>query len=150
MVTTVGTENDIKALLKDFIQLEHDAIAAYDATIERLSNTDYAEKIREFRGDHERHIEELRALADRHGADAPDQGDAKQMLTTGKVKIADMAGGDSAILKAMGSNESDTVTAYRRGSENTSLPEEDRAIFRRALEDEERHKEWMEHTAQAA
>jgi rubrerythrin len=150
MVTTVGTENDIKALLKDFIQLEHDAIAAYDATIERLSNPDYTEKIREFRGDHERHMEELRGLADRHGAYAPDQGDAKQMLTTGKIKIADMAGGDSAILKAMSTNESDTVTAYRRGAENSALPEDDRAIFRRALEDEERHKDWMERTAQAS
>jgi rubrerythrin len=149
MVTTVGTQNDFKALLKDFIALEHDAIAAYDATIERLSSPDHAEKIREFRGDHERHLSELRDMAERHGAHAPEQGDAKEMLTTGKVKLAGLAG-DGAVLKAMSTNESDTVTAYQRGAENVAVPEEDREIFRRALADEERHKAWMEEASRAA
>ena len=93
---------------------------------------------------------ELRGLADRQGAYAPDQGDGEPMVTTGKVKIADMTAGDPAILKAMSTNESDTVTAYRRGAENSALPEDDRAPLHRTLDDEECHEDWMERTAQAS
>ena len=70
---------------------------------------------------------ELRGLADRQGAYAPDQGDGEPMVTTGKVKIADMTAGDPAILKAMSTNESDSVTADRSGAENSAPPEDDRA-----------------------
>ena len=93
---------------------------------------------------------ELRGLADRQGAYAPDQGDGKPMVTTGKVKIADMTAGDPAILKAMSTNESDTVTADRRGAENSAPPEDDRAPLHRARDDEECHEDWMERTAQAS
>ena len=40
----------------------------------------------------------------------------KAILTQGKVVLADMFG-DSAILKAMKTNEDDTVTAYDRACE---------------------------------
>ena len=38
MATTIGTESNIEKLVTDLIYLEHDAIAAYDATIERLDD----------------------------------------------------------------------------------------------------------------
>lgn len=150
MATTVGTGSDLRTVIRNFLLLEHDAIAAYDATIERLQDPTYKAKIREFRGDHERHVRELTDLAGRHGAEAPAEGDMKEMLTTGKVKIAGMTGGDSSVLKAMSSNETDTVSAYSSGSENTIIPAEDRAIFERALSDERRHKTYMDQAAQAA
>ena len=104
----------------------------------------------EFRQDHQRHLTELEGLAAKHGASFPLDGDMKQMLTTGKVKMADLVGGDGAILKAMSTNETDTVTAYSRGASNDAVPMEDRAIFERAHADEERHKAWMDAEAQAA
>ena len=88
-------------------------------------------------------------MAQRHGAYDPKQGDAKRMLATGKVRMADMVGGDGAPLKAMGTNESDPVTAYRRGAENAAVPDEDRDVFRCALEDEQRQKSWLDETATA-
>ena len=36
MVTTVGNESTIQDLVQDLLYLEHDAIAAYDSTIEKL------------------------------------------------------------------------------------------------------------------
>jgi rubrerythrin len=149
MVTTVGTQSHLTDLIENFILLEHDAIAAYDAVIERLDSPEYRRKITEFKADHERHMDGLRALASKHGADVPIEGDMKQMLTTGKVKLADMMGDDDFILRAMASNETDTVSAYDSGSQNDCVPAEDRALFTEALADERRHKEWMETTAKS-
>lgn len=150
MVTTVGTENDLKALVKSFIQLEHDAIAAYETCIDKLEAPNRKEKVREFLGDHERHLRELEDLAREVGAYDPGGGDMKEVLTTSKVKLAGMTGGDGAVLKAMSSNETDTVTAYGRGSESSVVEPAHQELFQRAHEDERRHKEWMEAEAQAA
>ncbi|WP_375260110.1 DUF2383 domain-containing protein [Citreimonas sp.] len=147
MVTTVGTSSDFPKLIENFIILEHDAIAAYDAVIERLDKPELKSKIAEFKGDHERHMSELKAMAGRAGADIPGEGDMKQMLTTGKVAFADMVGDDGSILMAMASNETDTVSAYENGKDNDCVPADERAVFTRAYEDELRHKEWMEATA---
>jgi rubrerythrin len=150
MVTMVGRESDSKTLIKNLIQLEHDAIAAYDAVIERLDDPGRAEKIRSFRSDHTQHLEELNRLAGSEHAYNPGEGSMKSMLTTGKVAFADMTGGDGAILKAMSTNETDTVTAYRNASENSAAPEAARPFFEKALADEERHKAWMDNAAAAA
>lgn len=150
MVTTVGTGSDVKSVIENFILLERDAIAAYDATIERLQDPAHKEKIREFRGDHERHMRELSDLARKHGATVPAEGDMKEMLTTGKVKIAALTGSDSSVLKAMSSNEVDTVDAYERGAGNSAIPTEDRPVFERAAADERRHKAYMDTAADKA
>lgn len=150
MVTTVGTENDTKQLLKNLIQLEHDAIAAYDAVIEKLSDKGRADKVRSFRADHQSHVDELTNLAGQHGAYAPDEGSMKSMLTTGKVNMAGLTGGDGALLKAMSTNETDTVTAYRHALENAEAPECARGFLEKALADEERHKSWMDNEADRA
>lgn len=150
MVTTVGTSGDLKALLGDYIALEHDAIAAYETTIERLDNPAHRARIAEFKGDHERHLRELTELATAHDAPVPAEGDMKEMLTTGKVKLAGLVGGDGAVLKAMSTNETDTVTAYDRAVGNDAIPASAKPIFARALEDERRHKAYMESAAEAA
>jgi hypothetical protein len=61
-----------------------------------------------------------------------------------------MVGGDGAVLKAMSTNETDTVTAYDRAVENDAIPAAAKPIFARALEDERRHKTYMESAAEAA
>jgi rubrerythrin len=144
MVTTVGTGGDMPTLSENLILLERDAIAAYDATIERLSDRTHRERISEFRADHERHLSELSQMAPRYGANVPAEGDAKQYLTTGKIQIAGLASGDSPLLKAMSSNETDTISAYENASKNSVVPAEDRPVFERALSDERRHKQYMD------
>lgn len=146
MVTTVGTETTYPKLVRNLLLLEHDAIAAYDQTIERLENPAWKQQIGQFRADHERHVAELTRLASALGEDAPTEGDAKQLLTTGKVAMASMFG-DKTIMSAMRSNEEDTVSAYDRASQHAEAPEEARLLFRQALEDEMRHRAWMDGAA---
>jgi rubrerythrin len=142
MVTTVGNETTFKGLVENLLLLEHDAIAAYDETIARLDNPDWKRQVSEFRGDHDRHVQELKQLASQAGANVPEQGDMKQMLTTGKIKLATMMG-DRTILAAMRTNEEDTVTAYQRAATHQEAPMEARRVFERAHSDELRHREWM-------
>lgn len=147
MATTVGTESNIEKLVTDLIHLEHDAIAAYDATIERLDDPSAKQKVTEFRGDHHQHLTTLQEMAREIGVDAPAGGDMKKMLTTGKVALADMVGGDSAILKAMKTNEDDTVTAYERASQHGDAIPKSKDFFAKALADEQRHRSWMQEKA---
>jgi rubrerythrin len=149
MVTTVGTESSYPNLIRNLLLLEHDAIAAYDQTIQRLDNSGYREKIATFKADHDRHVQELNRLAGAAGAEAPQEGDAKELLTTGKVAMASIMG-DAATLRAMKSNEEDTVTAYERASRHVEAPPEARQVFEAALQDELRHRAWMDETASAA
>lgn len=149
MVTTVGTESTLPKLVKNLLLLEHDAIAAYDQVIARLDNPAYKQQIAAFKGDHDRHVQELTQMANQLGTDAPMEGDMKQLLTTGKVAMASIMG-DGAILQAMRSNEEDTVTAYERASAHSEAPAEMLRVFERALQDEKRHRAWMMETSQAA
>lgn len=146
MVTTVGNETAFEDLVTNLILLEHDAIAAYECTIERLSDNALGKQVDVFLQDHLQHLEVLREIAREAGAEAPTEGDMKQMLTTGKIALADLMG-DTAILKAMKTNEDDTVTAYERASAHPDALPESRAFFERALADERQHREWMQETA---
>jgi rubrerythrin len=148
MVTMVGTESRYTDLIGSLLQLEHDAIAAYDTCIERLESPSARETIAAFRRDHDRHVRELTDLAEADGIEVPAEGSMKQMLTTGKVALAGMVG-DGAILKAMASNESDTIAAYERAKDHADAPAAAREIFARAPADEVRHREWMSGTAEA-
>ena len=148
MATTVGKEREIETLVQDLITLERDAIAAYDSTIEKLSDSALSSQIAQFRQDHLQHLDVLNKMAAELGIPAPTEGDAKQMLTTGKIALAQLMG-DKTILKAMKTNEDDTVTAYSRAVNHPEAVEKSRAFFSKALADEERHRAWMEQTATA-
>lgn len=147
MATTTGAvEGDITSLTTDLILLERDAIAAYESCIERLSDPALKAKIEEFRGDHTQHLTVLQEIARETGVEAPSEGDMKQMLTTGKIALASIVG-DGAILKAMKTNEDDTVAAYERAARHSDVIPKTKAFFEKAHADELRHREWMEQTA---
>jgi rubrerythrin len=146
MVTMVGNESSIEKLVRDLIFLEHDAIAAYDSCIDRLDDKELSAQIANFKDDHLLHLQTLRAMASELGVDAPAEGDMKQMLTTGKIALADIMG-DAAILKAMKTNEDDTVTAYERAARHEDAVPASKAFFMKAHQDEERHRAWMSTTA---
>ncbi len=148
MVTTVGNESNFHDLVTDLISLERDAIAAYDSSIERLSDATLGQQVAAFRQDHQQHLDVLNEMAAESGAEAPAEGSMKQMLTTGKIAMADLMG-DGAILKAMKTNEDDTVTAYERASTHADAEPKSRAFFDKALADERRHRDWMQRTAEA-
>lgn len=147
MVTMVGNQSDINGLVEELILLEYDAIAAYDTCINRLDDQSISAEIAKFRSDHTDHLSVLKTMAAEIGLKAPTEGDMKQYLTTGKVALADMLG-DKSILKAMKTNEDDTVTAYERASRHPDAIPASKAFFLQALEDERRHRAWMETTAE--
>ncbi|WP_440983820.1 DUF2383 domain-containing protein [Shinella sumterensis] len=146
MVTMVGNESTIDKLVTNLIYLEHDAIAAYDSVIERLDDRRLSAQVAEFRDDHLQHLQVLNEIAREVGTEAPAEGDMKQVLTTGKIALADLMG-DAAILKAMKTNEDDTVTAYERASRHEDAIPQSKAFFLKALHDEQRHREWFDTTA---
>lgn len=140
-MATVTDTKEIVSDLNDLIELDYDAIAAYQTAIERLENDAYKIKLTEFLGDHERHIVELGKLVLNEGGTPAAEGDARKVLTQGKVVMADLAG-DEAILKAMKSNEEQTNSKYEDAVE-TGYPEDIQAALQRGLADERRHKAWL-------
>lgn len=148
MVTMAGTQNTKEALVRSLLNLEQDALEAYTETIERLENPAFISQITAFKNDHLSHVDQLSGIAAQLGVPVPD-GTMKSMLAKGKVVIADL-GGDDAILKAMKSNENDTVKAYENALENDFLSPELRACCERGLADERRHRAWMEQAGEQA
>ena len=59
MVTLVGTETDFVEMLCNLVQLDLDAMEAYDAAMARVQKAEYREQLEAFKGDHVRHSEEL-------------------------------------------------------------------------------------------
>jgi uncharacterized protein (TIGR02284 family) len=145
MATAVGTEDKIKNLLGDLIQLDHDAVLAYDAAIERLGNANHRAALTKFRLDHLRHVEELGAALAALGRQPPGEGNMKSWLTQGKVVLGGLIG-DKAILQAMKTSEDDTQTADQRAVQHRNASAELRANLERGLADERRHRDWLVET----
>lgn len=142
MATFVGTEVAFETLLSNLIQLDFDAAAAYQAAIDRLETPRFKAAMRRFKADHLRHTNELSPCLHDMGQEAPREGGAKQLLTTGKVLLAGLVG-DVAIVTAMRTNEDDTVTAYDRAVVHPDCPENLLAVLKRGQADEHRHRDWM-------
>ena len=144
MATFTGTQSEFFDALKNLVELDYDAVEAYEAAINRLENQKYKNQLLEFKKDHERHIKEVSDLLQKHNEEAPTGPSiGKQWLTKGKVVLAEIAG-DNAILKAMLSNEEDTNLAYKRLNERVDKWEDSVQILEKGLEDEIRHKKWLE------
>lgn len=143
MVTKVGIQSEFSEALKDLLELDYDAIEAYEAAITRLDNQDYKENLRKFKEDHERHVKELSTLLGANGIEYPTTPSGKQWLTKGKVIIANIIS-DRAILMAMRDNENDTNTAYKRMCDRDDIWEDAKEILQRGKQDEHNHKEWLE------
>jgi uncharacterized protein (TIGR02284 family) len=142
MATTIGTESNVHDLLSDLVQLDYDAVNAYQAAIDRLDNQSFRTALAEFKGDHERHIEDLSAILREMAVTPPERGSAKTLLTKGKVMIGALMG-DKAILSAMRTNEADTNTAYERAVDHPDVAPATRTVLERNLADERRHCDWI-------
>lgn len=146
MVTLAGTQNNEKDLVEALLKLEQNALEAYDETIKRLEDKSFSDKISSFRQDHYDHVNALSRIATTIGAELQESG-AKSLLTAGKIVIADIVSDDSAILKAMKTNEYETVMAYENALKRDFLSLELRQICEKGLSDERRHRDWMDQAA---
>jgi rubrerythrin len=139
---TEQAEDQLVAQLNDLLQLDYDAVQAYRLAISLLSNPEYKAQLRDFRADHERHIDELSRLVANHGGVPVEM----PHLPTGVFKLAVQAagrvGGDRGVLLAFKANERQVRDKYRRAAESRQPPEV-AVILSRAAGDESLHYSWV-------
>jgi rubrerythrin len=138
-----STGAELIAELNDLLALDHDAVQAYSLAIGAISNAEYRDTLAGFRGDHQRHVEQLTQLIQNNGG-VPVQ---LPHLPTGPFKLAVQAlgtlGDDRSVLLAFKANQAQVRDKYRRHAarpHGTAVG----VILRAAAADEERHYEWVE------
>lgn len=130
------------AELNDLLQLDHDAVTAYDVAIRSVNSDTYRETLRSFRGDHERHIAELtRLIRDRDGAPVQFPHVPSGVFKLAVQQAGRLGRGDAAVILAFKTNERQSRDKYRRLAERTTDPEI-AVVLGRAAADEARHYSW--------
>jgi uncharacterized protein (TIGR02284 family) len=143
MGTMAGKQKDIADLLNSLIEVDLDAVEAYEVAIDRLDDEGDKAQFAELKEDHERHVRELQPLVAELGEEPATKPDIKQVLTKGKVVLASTAG-DRLILLAMKTNEDDTSFAYDRAVSRDDLPSHVREVLLTNRDDERRHLAYLE------
>lgn len=136
------------ALLNDLLQLDYDAVGAYQLALRELESPRLRSDLEAHLRDHERHIEELDAQIERlDGMKMP------LPHLTGAFKLAVQAaagpGSDRAVLLAFKANEMQVRDKYNRAAERDDLPADIAALIRRAAADERRHYQWAVRSLEA-
>jgi ElaB/YqjD/DUF883 family membrane-anchored ribosome-binding protein len=129
--------------LNDLLQLDHDAIAAYDVAIAKLEDRDHADQIAGYRRDHERHVRELNELVARLGGTPANHPHVTGPFKTALQSLGGLAG-DKGLLMAFRTNELAVRTKYDAYASRAMLwpPDVKRTVDGAAL-DEERHYAWV-------
>lgn len=148
MTTFVGTQKDLAAALNQLLELDFDAIEAYRTAIARLKDSSDRDQLATFMADHERHTRELTRLVASLGHEPSTGPDLKKLVTKGKVMLGSFVG-DTALLIAMRTNEDDTNKAYERACARQDLTKEMREILEHNLQDERRHRSWIQQRVEA-
>ena len=142
-MTMAGKQKKLADALESIVELDLDAIRAYDAAIAALASAGDKRELGAFKRDHERHVRELGPQIERHGGRVPTGPDLKVVLTKGKTVLAALIG-DRAVLMAMKTNEDDTNAAYEHILGRDDLDEPLRDLLHKNLTDERRHRAWIE------
>lgn len=136
------TEVRLVSELNDLLQLDHDAVQAYGLAIEGIQRAEHEQTLIRFRGDHERHVQELTRLIEAHGG-VPMQ---LSHIPTGPMKLAVQAagnaGGDREVLLAFRANERQVRDKYQRLADQPHAPDV-AEVLNRSAADEERHYAWV-------
>ncbi len=143
MVTMVGKQTHFTNALQELLELDYDAIEAYEMAINKIENNQFKSKLNDFKMDHQGHIIKISAILRKHDAKVPTTPSAKQWLAKGKVFLGGLIG-DNAILLAMLTNEEDTNEAYERILNRPDLWPDAAAFVEKGLQDEKRHKSWLQ------
>lgn len=135
--------------LNDLLQLDHDAIGAYEIAIDKLQDRDHAQQIAGFKRDHERHIQELNVAIAGLGGTARNEPHATGPFKQALQSLGGLAG-DKGILIAWRTNELQVRTKYDAYASKANHwgPDLKRLVDRNAL-DEERHYEWVTRALEA-
>ncbi len=130
--------HEIAGKLNSLIQLDADAVNAYNQAIEEIKEEDVRSTVESYREDHQRHIAVLRGLVEDLGEQPQEPSkDIKGFLIEGFTKIRSMGGTDAA-LSAMETNEKLTNKKYSEAS-GWDVPAEILDILIANFEDEKEH-----------
>jgi uncharacterized protein (TIGR02284 family) len=128
----------IVGTLNALIQLDYDAIQAYDRAIAKIETEMIKRDLESFRRDHERHIIDLSDCIRELGGVPEELGrDFKGVLLEGLTALRSVTGTAGA-LKAMKTNEEITNKIYDEAL-GTTLPANIRRVIERNRDDERRH-----------
>lgn len=132
--------------LRSLAQLDIDAIGTYDAALKRIDVPILRDKLLEFRGDHERHVQHLNELIAKLGGERVEhKPDLKGRFLTGFTAATSMMGNEGALLAMVG-NEELTTHTYQAALKMDWDPEE-RTLIEKHYSDERRHLEWIKDAA---
>jgi len=126
------------AALNDLIQLDYDAVQAYERAIARIDNEGIRGELEAFKRDHERHIVTLGdSVRDLGGAPIDLRRDMKGLLLEGLTLVRSVTGVEGA-LKAMRTTEEITNDVYDEAFQ-ISMPSTVREVVEQGRDDERRH-----------
>ena len=129
--------------LNDLLQLDHDAIGAYEIAMEKLEDRDAAAQIAGYLRDHERHVRELNELIQSLGGAPKNEPHATGPFKEALQSIGALAG-DKGILMAWRTNELQVRTKYDHyAALANAWPHEVKLQIDRNALDEERHYQWV-------
>jgi rubrerythrin len=129
--------------LNDLLQLDHDAVGAYEIAMEKLQDRDHADQIAGFRRDHERHIRELNELIAELGGTPKNQPHATGPFKLALQSLGGLAG-DRGTLMAFRTNELQVRAKYDSyAAKANGWPTNIKRIIDGCALDEERHYRWV-------
>jgi bacterioferritin (cytochrome b1) len=143
MAVMTGPTKGAAELLNGLLELEYDALSAYDTALAHLAEERDRRQIDAFLTTHHRHVAELSQLVVDRREEPVVRGDFRRLLEKGKVALGAIAG-EQAVIVAMKSNADDLATAYQRAITDTSLNDRERSVIERCLADQHWHSAWLE------
>jgi uncharacterized protein (TIGR02284 family) len=132
--------------LNELIRYDFDAVGAYNSAITDIKELSVRDPLIQFRGDHERHIQDLSLIVTRFGGKPVDAPGFKGVVRKTMTKVAGL-GGTELTLKAMRSNEEVLNKTYAHHL-TLDFPDDVKEVIRRNYGDEQRHLAWVEQALQ--
>lgn len=137
------TNQEIAGALEELLQLDTDAVLAYDRAIGGIGEGTLANQLAAFKLDHQRHILELsQALLGMNRKPPETKPDVKGTIL-GRMTGLRARFGTQQALEAMRSNEQLTTSTYARALARP-FPADVLEVVRRGAADEQRHLSWIE------
>lgn len=130
--------------LNDLLQLDIDAVNAYEQALKQIDNSDIHSNIESFRQDHLRHIMDLKEIIRKHsGSPVQSTPDLKGYLLEGFTALRSVTGTKGA-LSAMEANEKITSKNYGDAlQEDILFPADVKELLLKNFADETRHLEYI-------
>lgn len=123
--------------------LDQETVRVYDEAVARLDDPQTAERLREFRRDHERHVGEFADLAGRIEWSRGGPSQQFRQFMDEHLRVVQQASGRDRILEGLLLVERANLVELRRALE-ADLPGEAQETVRRSFEDEQRHVSYVE------